>query len=50
LRYTYEKGCKVVRVGPARGKFSPIVAWSFAEFLDHALDSGGRLDRLQLPR
>jgi len=50
LRCTYEKGWKVVRVGPAHGKFSPIVAWSFAEFLDRALDSGGRLDRFRLPR
>jgi hypothetical protein len=50
LRHTYKKGWKVVRVGPAREEFSPIVAWSFAEFLEKALGSGGRLDRLLPPR
>jgi hypothetical protein len=49
LRHTYKKGWKVVRVGPARGEVSPIVAWSFAKFLDRALGSGGNLDRLQPP-
>jgi hypothetical protein len=34
----------VVRVGPARGEVSLIVAWSFAEFLEKALSGGGRLD------
>jgi hypothetical protein len=46
LRHTYKKGWKVARVGPARGEVSPVVAWSFAEFLDRALGSGGRLERL----
>jgi Domain of unknown function (DUF4419)/SMI1 / KNR4 family (SUKH-1) len=49
LRHTYKKGWKVVRVGSARDEFSPIVAWSLAEFLDRALGSGGRLERLQPP-
>lgn len=44
LRHAYERGWKVARVGPARAEVSPIVAWSFAEFLEKALSSGGRLD------
>ena len=44
LRHTYERGWKVARVGPARGEVSPVVAWSFREFLEGALGSGGRLD------
>jgi hypothetical protein len=46
LRHTYERGWKVARVGPSRGEVSPIVAWSFADFLDRALGSGGRLDQI----
>jgi hypothetical protein len=48
LRHTYEKGWKVVRVGPASGEVSPIVAWSFQEFLEKALSSGGPLDVLEV--
>jgi len=48
LRHTYERGWKMIRVGPARGEVSPIVAWSFAEFLEKALSSGGRLDMLEV--
>jgi hypothetical protein len=36
----------VQQVEPA----SPIVAWSFAEFLDRALAGGGSLERLKPPR
>jgi hypothetical protein len=56
LRHTYEKGWKVVRksrkiipeatsaVGPEADR---IVAWSFQEFLETALNSSGRLDMIQ---
>jgi hypothetical protein len=47
LLHTYKKGWKVVRVGSARAEFSPIIAWSFARFLERALASGGRLERLE---
>jgi hypothetical protein len=47
LRYTYGKGWKVIRVGPTPGEASPVVAWSFQEFLEKALGSGGTLDVLE---
>jgi hypothetical protein len=47
FRHTYKKGWKVVRVGPAPAEVSPIVAWSFQEFVERSLGSGGRLDVLQ---
>jgi hypothetical protein len=47
LRHTYKKGWKVARVGPNRDEFSPIVAWSFQDFLERALSNGGTLDRLE---
>jgi hypothetical protein len=47
LQHTYEKGWKVVRLKPgASPADSPIVAWSFQDFLSRALGSGGRLDEL----
>jgi hypothetical protein len=42
LRHTYKMGWKVVRVGCVDGDVSPIVAWSFAEFLEKAQSTGGR--------
>jgi hypothetical protein len=48
LHHTYKKGWKVVRLQPGiTPANSPIVAWSFAEFLEKALSSGGRLDVLE---
>jgi len=47
LHDTYEIGWKVVHVGPARGEFSRIVAWSFLEFLEKVLRSEGRLTFLE---
>jgi hypothetical protein len=50
LLHTYQKGWKVARVGPAPGEVNPVIAWSFAEFLETALSSGGRLDWLEPAR
>jgi hypothetical protein len=47
LRHTYERGWQVVRVRPGDGDTSPVVAWSFHEFLERALASGGRLSVLE---
>lgn len=44
LNHTYERGWKVIRVGPAAGEPGSVVAWSFAEFLSRALASGRRPD------
>src|SRR5207248_1776790 len=46
LRHTYEKGWKVVRVGPDRQEVSLIVSWSFQAFLERALAGREDLDRL----
>jgi Domain of unknown function (DUF4419) len=42
FRHTYRKGWKVVRVGAGRAgaSGSPVVAWSFREFLEQALGDG----------
>jgi hypothetical protein len=42
--HTYKKGWKIVRVRPVAPQVSPIVAWSFAEFLNKAVSGGGRLN------
>lgn len=47
LQEVYKKGWKVVRVDSASGKASPILTWSFREFLSLALDSKGRLETLR---
>jgi hypothetical protein len=46
LYETYKRGWKVVRVVPGAAEFSPIVAWSFTDFLEKALSGGGQLDVL----
>ncbi len=44
LDHTYQRGWKVVRVGPTPGEASRVIAWSFRAFLEGALASGGRLE------
>lgn len=44
LRHTWDKGWKVVRKSSA--ETDRVIAWSFQEFLDRALATDGRLDRL----
>src|SRR5262249_48069475 len=47
LRHTYKRGWKVAhsRLGESLPN-CPVIAWSFQEFLDRALGSEGRPDRL----
>jgi hypothetical protein len=44
-----ERATKPLPTCKTHEALSPIVAWSLAEFLDRALGSGGKLDRLQPP-